>query len=357
MRIFPVDYSSVKVLRVLPPSEEHRNEIYVVALNETSWYAKKVSSPDVAVKNLLSAELYRLISDHPHPRTLVAKTEDNEWYSLSQDLNETHEAVAVEDLSGNPGFADVLVVSVWLHEIDLRFPNLLVSRETGAIAKIDGECSFFSLVYPEHEHEISGITLKMLPFPHRYPTYNWLGHIKDNRLFALRDFHYPNELPEAFEKEKNRALLRICLLPNIFIMSLCKTILFNKDEASFNDFLMERREQIRSAALVSDSFRTYLSSSEAQSELRSFLKELKIFTTHGLRIIPDSKIENLGMEYMAACRQLGLVSSPSSDKENYLSSHSMFASHVSRELGATESLPRGAPLSIRNERQCPSINL
>ena len=124
MRIFPLDYSEFRFIDVLPQNEEHRNDIHVVALEgkKARWYAKKMSDHNVAVENLLSAELYRLISTHPHPGTLVAKTEDNDWYSLSEDLSETHAVVGTAELSSNPGFADVLVVSLWLHEALIQYP-------------------------------------------------------------------------------------------------------------------------------------------------------------------------------------------------------------------------------------------
>lgn len=353
MKIKQLDHSKFCELEFLPARPPHHSHDMSIgtlsSISDSRWYAKKMKDPQQATINLLASELYRLVCQHRQPKALITKTDENEWFYLSEDLGTSYRSAELfPSLNDKLGLADVLLVALWLNEVDLKCDNLLIDYKTFYVAKIDPECSFYSLFSSEYRHEITPRMLECLPKPHCYPTYNWLRYLFQNN-FQTKEFRGSGILPSGFIKDKHATLLKLSLLPNVFIEALCKSVLFKSQQDAFCSFLIKRASDIKKSAMFDAAFLSYASSEEARSEARHFLDVLLTFEVQRVRIAStyESQIRD---EYRQNQDLLARASSPSTDKENTLISlaaSSIFASNVPIESSkALEMKPKTQAFTI-----------
>ncbi len=337
MKIKPLDWSKFQLSELLTANSEHAHDVFRGSLDVQSsspwygkkWYAKAMHNHQVACFNLLASEIYRLICSSFQPHSLIAKTDDNEWFYLSEDLGEDYCSSERLNLRNRElGLASVLLVALWLHEVDLKCDNLLIHRETLAVAKIDPEFSFYSLFKTQHQHEITARMVRFLPVPHGYPVHNWLRYVVNNTEFKLRHLSPLGDVPDVFISDKYRALLKMVLLPNIFIELLCKNILFKVQQDHFYEFLIKRISEIKRVAMSDSDFLAYASTKEAAQQADDFIQKLLSFEVQQLCISSTHKAL-VEAEYKKNREELARISSPSMEKENTFVSLSMFSSSAS----------------------------
>jgi hypothetical protein len=343
MKFFPIDFSSFKISITLPKNSIHQNEIHRGVFRDSDWFVKKTKDRDSALRELIANELFRLISDHPHPCTLVAKKEEEQtvdWFVLSEDFSPSYEMAEIAALENYFGFADILVTSVWIHEVDLRLPNILVNHTEKKLAKIDGGCSFYGLRHKMQDDDMTEFNiLNTLPYPDRYCAYHWLTYISSNGSFELRYFPKPDHLPACFTEEKNKAILRICLLPESFISSLLEVILLKSNVNVFCEFLVNRQHQMRASVFNNSTFIEYLQSDKAKADSDIFLKKMKDFVTHDIKIIKNSpSISLLESQYAKIFEDLlSEAETKSRRKESSVLNYSIFSDPVSSNADNTSS--------------------
>jgi hypothetical protein len=330
MRIFPIDYSLFKSEFILGQDKTlHSHEVHKGTLEggayKRYWYAKDTRSLERACLSLLSNEMFRLINRQKQPQTLLAKDDENTRFFLLSEELEYGKYRPMSDIAyTEQGLATILITSVWLNEVDLKFDNIVKNKECNAVAKIDSDCCFYSLLDQSTAMRVNfdptPILIARLPFPESYPAYNWLGFLSENETYDARRYGDASSLrsPE-FCEELNQALLRIILMPDCYIHALVETFLVRAQYDQVSSFLIERRDLIRHAALLNTSFKAYLKSPEASSDAGVYLLALEAFQSHRVTILSPGKRYMFGAEFTARCHELGLSACPSPlsfDKEN-----------------------------------------
>ena len=89
------------------------------------------------------------------------------------------------------GFGSMLVLSLWLGEIDLKLANFGFINNKGnkKIVHVDGDCSFASLqTYKafEYGHGFNYEDINSLPLLKNYHPHNWLNSVREHSLISVR---------------------------------------------------------------------------------------------------------------------------------------------------------------------------
>jgi hypothetical protein len=185
------------------------------------WIRKEISDPADARLELLAQEFFRLIIPH-QPETRIAKDPTTGvFYILSEEVR-GYKALPVnqgESFSDGTftGLGQVLTTSMFLEETDLKNGNLGLNNKNQVI-KIDGDCCFWQLYFPEKLFTLNQEAIASLPYPKGYFVYNWLGFFSLGEKQKNSDIVKP-ELGQSaqFGAEVNQALLKIYLLPTEYI--------------------------------------------------------------------------------------------------------------------------------------------
>lgn len=272
--------------------------------SQSFWYRKGITNENRARLEFLAQEFFRLIASHqPETRAIHAPVQSQNspsrrspvpFYVFSETIRGFSPLPALEYCASQvyKSFGKILLVALFLEEIDLKNGNIGLNEE-GRVCKIDGDLCFASLIlpekYPQDKSIITTATIEALPqLTNDYP-YNWLDIRKEgknsniNPLFAQEISKHPD-----FRQEINEAILSILLCPETYIQNIIKACCPNM-ELPLNDFFQTRREQLRTSALGSESFISFLQTPAAKQQAINSFSEMLHFTLQGQQtILEDS---------------------------------------------------------------------
>lgn len=258
----------------------------------SSWIKKKMDDDDVAMREVLAQELFRVVTPY-QPKTRLAYDQlqaYDQYYVLSKrvpgftrlselNLDEVNKRIISGEFTG---LGNMLVMSLFMNETDLKLGNICID-ELGRIIKYDGDWCFAKLRVSGENYDITPEVIKRLPYNTTYEAFNWLDLVSkkrkndEPRLIDISMMRLP-----ALRREINQTILQILLLPETLFRRMIQyyTADIMVTESLFK-FLMQRREQLKSAAMQDPSFKEYLKSREADTAMEAFLQELSEFTMTG----------------------------------------------------------------------------
>lgn len=337
-------FSPVAMLK--PENSSHVITKGKLDFSHKTWFCKEVSDPIRARYEILSQEFYRLLNPE-QPQTHLAKDHTtNQYYILSEEI------VGFRPIPANKkvrlthgvysGLGQILVLAVFLHEIDLNLGNLGVNEEN-TIIKIDGDWSFASLIRPDlFADKPSAITAELiqsLPRLTGYFAYNWLD-ICHKGTDEIESNLFAEELKTTphFRFEIHQAIFFIMMLSPSYLKKLVDFYV-PENAATILEFLLSRQVQLKMSGMQDPLFLEFLSSVQANVIGRTYMRQMCDLTMSDNSFLEQSEKEDLKQHCHVLCeslkvnlmnfrpRILSYASSPNTDiEEDSISSSSSFAS-------------------------------
>jgi hypothetical protein len=251
------------------------------------WYLKppSIQTKMFTLKEVIAQEFFRLILPRQPKTRMVMNESGKEYYVISReivnfrpftmfDADELNSMI----ISGKyRGLGEILVLSLFVNEVDLSLHNLGVD-ETGHIVKVDGGCCFANLsptIRGGKKYEISKNDLNTLPFLSNYEPYNWLDIFVNEAKYRSKIIAKELPLNEEFRHEINNTVLKILLLSSAMFQTFVRAYDDDLDITSrFVRELWTRKDQLRERALSNQSFQTYLNSNLANETLAISTKQV-----------------------------------------------------------------------------------
>lgn len=166
-----------------------------------------------------------------------------------------------------------LVTSVEKQDEDISLQQNKVLNKTNQYLKIAEE---LIVANKERGHDSSYLrnlfitkkSLEDLPLPTYSGEHNWLNYISDGNKIPTNG----SKKTPVFLKEENQAILRILMLPTI-LANFIKQYASDEESVPHQNKLIERINELKQAALQTQTFCKYLISSEAKPELEEYLDQ------------------------------------------------------------------------------------
>ena len=212
-------------------------ELYVPDKFKYQWVLKYMPSHSASciasTYEVVSQELRRLL-DNGGPKTrftLNISDSEMQWGVLSKfepgfisyqgyEINFFQEILKGYVAGTIRGFGSMLVLSLWLGEIDLKLANFGFVNNKGnkKIVHVDGDCSFASLqIYKafEYGHSFNYEDINSLPLLKNYHPHNWLNSVREHSLISVR-----GKEREAVDKVREDNAFRCEVLKMVLYLSL-----------------------------------------------------------------------------------------------------------------------------------------
>ncbi len=287
-------------------SYSHLHPVYLVEKlgRDEHWYLKEDDFEEV-IAEVFAQEFFRLnIPNEPKTRIvrhnnniMVLSKEIPNFTQLVKILDRAPQGVLPKLINGRYyGLGNILVIALVVNEYDLSFTNTGVNSE-GEVLKIDGGHCFIRMSIPG-TFNITKSDITQLPEIKNYQPYYWLGF--SGKCSSVYDWvfqrHDLSKHP-GIRHEINSAMLGVLLLPDEMIrqcLADCLTSeILQADQfiKKYFEELIDRRCQLKKAALVNKSFQEYLISPLAKTDLENYIAYLKTYKTIGKRKLNMEKYE------------------------------------------------------------------
>lgn len=261
------------------------------------FYKKEMENLSLACLEGLAQEFFRLIVPD-QPETKIAwNPQLNIYYILSEEVlgyKNLPTDSAQNFTQGNYfGLGQVLLLSVFLQEIDLKNGNICLNQNNQVI-KIDGDWCFAAIrhaKFKEYKKNITPNLLLTLPFPFGYSAFHWLD-IYNKGVASLNSAIVDDDLANKphFRQEINEAILKILVLTDDYISRFVDAYVSVGIKADvFISYLKNRRQELKLTALQDQSFKAYLVSPLAKELLKKHLVHMKNFLANGHYSIIEKK--------------------------------------------------------------------
>lgn len=288
-------FTSVAMLK--PENGSHPISKGTLPFSDKMWFCKEVQDPIHARYEVLSQELYRVINPE-QPQTYVGKdARTNQYYILSEEVSEFQFIPYNKQIRLTrgvySGFGQILVMAIFLHEIDLNLGNLGINYNN-TIIKLDGEWSFAALKKPDlfadKPAAITSTLLKNLPrLTDDYFAYNWLDvyykggeEQKNSDLFSAE----LNQSPQ-FRFEVHQTMFLLLLVSPGYIRKLVEYYIPENSNVVVN-FILARQVQLQSA-MMHEAFLEFLFSASVNIIGRNFLQQLLNFKINNVSFIQQTE--------------------------------------------------------------------
>ena len=259
-----------------------------------TWYLKRANCFDDAEREVLAQELFRLLIPG-HSKTRLVTDRAGDAFVASK------EVPGLEPLPSDwnslirsgrcTGLGELVTVALLLNEVDLKCGNLILNQHHQLI-KLDGDWCFASLRHPNFCEDVSRSitphTLASLPFPGDYQPYNWLGMVNRSVPQTPPSLDHDLSSHPRIRREIHNALLKIFLLPDLFLQHFIRTYVHNPTTAaSLYEELTARRHQLRKAALKNVAFTQWLLENPSEGTIcfEKYMQYLDTFKTAGKHVI------------------------------------------------------------------------
>ncbi len=297
MKHLAVDLSEFEEIpSIKPDSGTHTVTRGKLPSSEKIWVCKQASNELIARIEVLAQEFHRLMNPE-QPETWLARDAERNFYVLSEAVDGKPVPLDKPQRFSRgvyTGLGQILVYSVFLHEVDLNPGNLILKDEQKLI-KLDGDWCFVGLTRPELLGEkparITAEILRALPHVQGYVAYNWLDMRRFGRSYSSSMVDDELRMAPHFQAEINQAILKLLLLPVSYAREFIKCYLTDYQDYFLIEFT-ERQAELLNSALQLDSFRIYLRSAEADAVMDTHLDALQGFagTQEGLLLEPDNQV-------------------------------------------------------------------
>lgn len=326
-----------------------------------NWYRKLVGEDKkVAWNEVVAQEFFRLVNP-AHPKTRYCQHQGTS-YVLSAEIPgyQSFGNIPAATIKKNvkegvyKGLGEVMVLALFLNEVDLRLFNLGIDKDNNVI-KIDGDWCFARLREKgkiSRNYNITSDLLDNLPYLllEDYYACSWLDVI-DHDLVNDK----PKTVDDSFltlehlRAEINRAILKILILPEELIRTLITQHVDDETHCmELIDETLARQTLLRNAALANRSFLTYLDSEQALADLYDYMPALQSFKMPNKTAVPI--FEEDGLQHYLKKALLDLQESSKSQcfaRESVSQSHSMTSEARLFSEGSAEFSQQGSSLSYK----------
>lgn len=259
------------------------------------WVCKTIGSInqtniDSAENETIAQEWFRLfLPTHPKTRYWQSKTA---IYVISEkiegfvSLQHARVTWPPEDFKAKlndvlQDFAEILIISLWLNEIDLNEGNLGFDKDCNII-KIDGGGCFAAYYYRSKIrcHELNEKDLDDLLQLHLYSPFNW-PFTRERGKKISRDLEEIAAHP-SFKAGVYRGLAKVVITPNEWIQTFINEY-HHPDNPTYiaYNILVKRRDMLLNAALKLLAFQEYRQSRLYQQDINTYLLQLQQFISIG----------------------------------------------------------------------------
>jgi hypothetical protein len=280
----------------------HRIKKCLVPGMMPTYYRKEMESQTIAVIEVLAQEFFRLIAPW-QPQTFIAYHPSlRTYFVLSEAVDGYKPLPAGEQDRFNqgvyPGLGQLMIISVFLQEIDLKNRNIGLNRY-GHVIKIDGDWCFAAIRdadFSAYKKDITPELLNSLPIPIGYTAFNWLD-LYQEAVASFTSTIVNESLSNAphFREEINEAMLKILVLPDEYIKRFVDAFVPVSAKADvFIKYLMNRREELKCAALQNASFKQFLLDKAPQDVVKEHILHMNGFLANGkYPIVEDNAKQEL----------------------------------------------------------------
>lgn len=258
--------------------------------SQKTWVKKETRNPNVAKIEIIAQEFFRLIIPHQPETRLMYNPVTGVHYILSEEVVGYHKLPKTPQNFENglfTGLGQVLVISMFLQEIDLKNGNIGIDAK-GNVIKIDGDWCFSEGRHDKYQYDLTPQAIDALPYPKDFDAYNWLDIIQQgikNPKSNIVNFDLANA--PQFRNEVNQALLKICLLPDSTIEYFVDAYIPAGGQRFINS-IKNRREKLTASAIQNASFQAYLKSTQTEESTQSLIDQITSFVTNGNKLmLPD----------------------------------------------------------------------
>lgn len=265
----------------------------------TTWICKEINNPVIARMEVLVQELFRLIIPHQPETRLGCYEPHNTYYIFSEEVkgyrNLPKNQAILFTTETYTGLGEATFCAFFFQESDLKNGNIGLNEQNRVI-KIDGDWCFssFRMLFfiPSNvplPFNISPEAIQSLPYPHKdFYTNNWLdarANGRDTDSLILKPFISTSP---QFRAEVNRAMLKICLLPDSLIETFI-SFFMPAGSQRYIDLVKTRRETLKNTALQIQSFRDYLVSSAAKQDATAAIEHICSFKSSGINLFTEQQ--------------------------------------------------------------------
>lgn len=253
--------------------------------SEKIWIKKEMKVPAVAKIEIMAQEFFRLILPHQPETRLLQDPTYGTSFILSEEVPEYRELpdAPAHFTSGRyTGLGQALLVSVFLQEIDLKNGNIGLDKWDRVI-KIDGDWCFAQALpgYGDYSYGLTPKTIESLPYPQDFYAFNWLDLVGQGIKFPSSLIVEPAlSNAQLFRAEVNQAMLKICLLPALFIERYVDAII-SAGAQYFIDFIKIRKDTLLASAMHNASFKEYLKTPKAKEDIVGLIDHMNSFVING----------------------------------------------------------------------------
>lgn len=259
---------------------------------EGTWICKRAHSENEARFEQLGQELFRLAIPH-QPKTQIARgkgySSNRPYYLLSEKIDNlrplsSHYSKSLFTSEAETDLGRILMSAIILHELDLQDEHIGFNS-SNRLVKIDGDFTLAALAHPKITRglttEITTTLINNLPFIQHYYVYNWLDIVQMKKNYNLSHIISPtiSESPH-FRQGINQAILCFLLLSPNYLKQFISLYMPEDMVKEIYPSFLKRQETLRAAAMSSDSFLEYLTSSDAEKNMHEHLLHIKNFAAH-----------------------------------------------------------------------------
>ncbi len=294
--------------------------------HQATWFQKLVSGSDIAGREVVAQEFYRLLMPY-QPKTRIATDANGNVFVVSKGLVD---ATCMQDLTIQGirvgllnnwivNFGKVCAVNQYLEEVDAKYGNMYVDNNTGNLLKIDGDWCFASLRDKRYEDQtdVTQLTIAMLPLTPTYQACNWMdlyqeGTLNNQYLTQADNVTLSQDLgaAPAFRQEVNEGLLHILLIDADLRSTFIRSYIHDPREIDLlRDTLSQRYAQTYNAAIFDPSFQAYMQSPAAAKYMEECIKLTSEFVTTGKNFLAPDKDE-LTAQFQEVFQKLKVETAP-----------------------------------------------
>lgn len=273
------------------------------------WIRKEMDTPFIAQSEVLAQEFFRLLLPHQPETLLVSDSTTDTHFILSEEVGgyrnlPTNEACNFANGTYN-GLGQVMLCSMFLQEIDLKNGNLGLDLH-GRVIKIDGDWCFAAARVPQKKYALTADAINALPYPTDFYTFNWLDLVMENIRYPTGNI-IDATLSQAvqFRSEVNQAILKIFLLPEVFIDKFVDAYIPAGGER-FAELIKTRCEELRVSALLNPSFNAYMNTQQAAVDTQGIIDQMRQFKVRGEDFLTSDVSDGFQDEVRATAEKVRL---------------------------------------------------
>lgn len=229
---------------------------------------------------LLAQEFFRFFLRYQPETRLMQDEHTKTLYVLSEKIKNFRCLPTNDSPKPLTNLGQVLLLARLVEEIDLKNGNIGLNDQD-EVTKIDGDNCFSYVKKPDGFKKFFDLTpasLEDLIYIDKRPVHNWLDFvIKGKKYPGDRLVNKASVFYRQFRREINILTLKFCLMPDKLIQSFVNVYVTIKLGEDIISLFITSRDVLKAGALNEASFKTFLTTPEANNIAKDYLNSIQDF--------------------------------------------------------------------------------